>query len=150
MPTQPARAIRRLLAAALLLLGLTTAALVLPGAATAAEVSRPSTPVANRVELLRTGGFTGVPVTFTVDAEHFGDEGARLLRLVSTPEFLALAPSYGPKNPCCDFFLYTLTVTYDGGRTKTVFTSDAAEDAPEILFTVIRLTERIGSTGGAR
>jgi hypothetical protein len=132
----------------MLLLGLTTAALVLPGAATAAEVPPPKTLVANRVELVRTGGVTGVPVTFTVDAEHFGENGARLLRLVSTPEFLALAPVYGPKNPCCDFFLYTLTVTYDGGHTKTVFTSEAAVDVPEILSTVIRLTERIGSSGG--
>jgi len=142
------RTIRRLFAAAALLFGLTTAALVLPSAATAAEVPPPKLPVANRVELVRAGGITGVPVTFTVDAEHFGEDGARLLRLVSTPEFLALEDSYGPKNPCCDFFTYTLTVTYDGGHTKTVFTSEAAEDAPELLLNVIRLTERIGSSGG--
>ena len=147
MPIQSVRTIRRLLVAALLLFGLAAAALTQPGAATAAGAAPPTTPVANRVELLRTGGFTGVPVTFTVDAGQVGHDGAQLLRLVATPEFLALAPRYGPKNPCCDFFLYTLTVTYDGGTTKTVLTSDAAEDAPEILSTVIRLTERIGTTG---
>jgi hypothetical protein len=139
------RTIRGLLAAAALLFGLTTAALVLPTAATA-EVPPPKLPVANRVELVRAGGITGVPVTFTVDAEHFGEDGARLLRLVSTPEFLALEPSYGPRNPCCDFFTYTLTVTYDGGHTKKVFTSEVAENVPEILGNVIRLTMRIGSS----
>lgn len=149
MPIPSVRTIRRLLAGALLLLGLAAATLMQPSAATA-DVAPSTAPVANRIELLRTGGITGVPVTFTVEAGNVGDEGARLLRLVATPEFLALAPRYGPKNPCCDFFLYTLTVTYDGGATKTVFTSDLAEDAPEILFTVIRLTERIGTTGAVR
>jgi hypothetical protein len=145
MQSRSTSTIRRLLVAAAVLIGFGTAALVLPSAATA-DVPSPS-PVANRVELLREGGITGVPVTFTVDATDPGEDAARLLGLVATPEFLALEPRYGPKNPCCDFFLYTLTVSYNGGRTKTVFTSDAAEDAPEILFTVIRLTERIGSTG---
>src|SRR5262249_10911393 len=139
MRTRSIPTARRLLVAAAVLLGLTTAVLVLPSAATAAEV--PATaPVANRVELLRTGGVINLPVTFTVDATNAGEDSARLLALVSTPEFLALAPIYGPKNPCCDFFRYTLTVTYNGGGTKRVFTSDAAEDAPAILFTVIRLT----------
>ena len=148
MRTDPIRIIRRLLAGAALLLGLATAAMVLPQAATAssANVPPPKTPVANRVELLRTGGVTGVPATFIVDAEHFGEDGARLLRLVSSPEFLVLKPSYGPTNPCCDFFEYTVTVTYNGGHTKTVFTSEAAEDTPEILRNVIELTERIGSS----
>jgi hypothetical protein len=140
------KTINGLLAAAALLLGLATAALVLPGAAMAAEVPPPKLPVAYTVELVRAGGPTGVPVTFTVDAQHFGEDGARLLRLVSTPEFLALKPIYGPKNPCCDFFTYTLTVTYNGGNTKTVFTSELAEDVPEILSNVIQLTERIGSS----
>jgi hypothetical protein len=138
--------IKGLLAAAALLFGLTTAALVLPAAATA-EVPPPKLPVANRVELVRAGGPTGVPVTFTVDAEHFGANGVRLLRLVSKPEFLALDPSYGPLNPCCDFFTYTVTVTYDSGVTKTVFTSEAADDVPAILGNVIQLTQQIGSAG---
>ena len=146
MPIQ-VRTTRRLFAAALLLLGLAAVVLMRPGVA-AADVA-PNAPVANRVELLRTGGITGVPVTFTVNAGDGGDTGAQLLRLVATPEFLALQPRYGPKNPCCDFFLYTLTVTYDGGATKTVFTSDAADNTPEILLKAIRVTERIGSTGGA-
>ena len=94
---------------------------------------------------MRTGGITGVPKTWTVDAEHFGEDGARLLRLVSTPEYLALKPLYGPKNPCCDFFIYTVTVTYDGGHTKTVRTSELATDTPEILSNVIALTQRIGT-----
>jgi hypothetical protein len=146
MRTDPVRIIRRLLAGAALLLGLATAAMALPQAATAASVPPPKTPVANRVELQRTGGVTGVPATFTVDAEHFGEDGARLLRLVSSPEFMALKPSYGPTNPCCDFFEYTVTVTYNGGGTKTVFTSEAAIDTPEILSNVIALTGRIGSS----
>ena len=149
MRTDPVRIIRRLLAGAVLLLGLATVAMVLPQAATAASsasVPPPKTPVANRVEVQRTGGVTGVPATFTVDAEHFGEDGARLLRLVSSPEFLALKPSYGPTNPCCDFFEYTVTVTYNGGATKTVFTSEAAIDTPAILSNVIGLTERIGSS----
>ena len=121
--------------------------MALPSAATASSIPPPKTPVANRVELVRTGGVVGTPVTFTVDAAHFGEDGARLMRLVSTPEFLALSPIYGPKNPCCDFFEYTVTVTYNGGHTKTVYTSEAAENVPEILINVIQLTERIGSGG---
>jgi hypothetical protein len=146
MRTDPVRIIRRLLAGAALLLGLVTVAMVLPQAASASTVPPPKTPVANRVELLRTGGVTGIPTTFVVDAEHFGEDGARLLRVVSSPEFMALKPSYGPTNPCCDFFEYTVTVTYNGGHTKTVFTSEAALDTPEILSNVIELTERIGSS----
>jgi hypothetical protein len=140
------RNIRRLLAATALLFGIATAALVLPQAATAADVPGPKTPVANRIELVRTGGITGIPETWVVDAEHFGEDGARLLRTVSTPEFLALKPLYGPKNPCCDFFIYTLTVTYDGGHTKTVRTSELATDEPELLTNVIRLTRVIGES----
>jgi hypothetical protein len=100
------------------------------------------------VDLVRSGGVIGVPVTFTVDAAHFGEEGARLMRMVSSPEFLALKPVYGPTNPCCDFFEYTLTVTYNGGNTRTVVTSEIAEDVPDILIDAIRLTERIGAGGG--
>lgn len=146
MRTESGRIIRRLLAAAALLFGIATAALVLPQAATAADVPGPKTPVANRVELVRTGGFTGIPKTWVVDAEHFGEDGARLLRTVATPEFLALKPLYGPKNPCCDFFVYTLTVTYDGGHTKTVRTSELATDVPPLLTNVIALTQRIGDS----
>lgn len=137
------RTMRRLLAATALLFGIATAALVLPQAATAADVPGPKTPVANRVELVRTGGITGTPKTWVVDNAHFGEDGARLLRTVSTPEFLALKPLYGPQNPCCDFFVYTLTVTYNGGHTKTVKTSELATDQPELLTNVIRLTIRI-------
>ena len=130
---------RRWLAAALLVLGLAATALLRPAVA-AAEVV-PTTPAAQQVEVLRTGGIINVPRTFTVRAGFPGDEAARLMRLVTTPEFLALKPQYGPRNPCCDFFIYKLTVTYEGGTTKTVSTSDATVDAPEILFLVIRLTE---------
>jgi hypothetical protein len=144
MRNDPGRLIRRLLAAAALLLGIGTAALVLPAAASAADVPPPKTLNATQVQLVRTGGVTGVPQTWTVDAGHFGEDGARLLALVSTPEFLALDPLYGPKNPCCDFFVFTVTVTYDNGTTRTVRTSDLAEDVPEILTTVIQLTQRIG------
>jgi hypothetical protein len=129
-----------------LLLGIGAAALMMPSAATAASVPPPKTLNATQVQLVRTGGIIGVPQTWTVDAEHFGQDGARLLALVSTPEFLALDPIYGPKNPCCDFFVYTVTVTYDNGSTKTVRTSDLAEDVPEILTTVIRLTQKIGAS----
>jgi hypothetical protein len=143
MRTESGRIIRRLLVAAALLFGIATAALVLPQAATAADVPGPKTPVANRIELVRTGGVTGETKTWVVDAWHFGEDGARLLRTVSTPEFLALKPVYGPKNPCCDFFVFTLTVTYDGGHTKTVQTSELATDQPELLTNVMRLTVTI-------
>lgn len=149
MRNESGRIIRRLLAAAALLLGIATAALAMPGAATAAtttDVPGPKTLVANRVELVRTGGITGIPQTWVVDAEHFGEPGARLLALVSTPEYLALKPLYGPKNPCCDFFIYTVTVTYDGGFTKVVRTSELATDEPELLTRVILLTQRIGES----
>jgi hypothetical protein len=149
MRTEPGRIIRRLLAAAALLLGIAAAALTMPGTATAAstaDVPGPKTLVANRVELVRTGGFTGIPQTWVVDAEHFGEDGARLLRLVSTPDYLALRPLYGTKNPCCDFFIYTVTVTYDGGFTKVVRTSELATDEPELLTKVIALTQLIGES----
>jgi hypothetical protein len=146
MRTETGRVLRRVLAAAALLFGIATAALVLPQAATAADVPGPKTPVANRIELVRTGGFTGIPKTWVVDAEHFGENGARLLRTVSSPEFLALDAHYGPKNPCCDFFVYTLTVTYDGGHTKTITTSELATDQPDLLTKVLELTQRIGES----
>jgi len=141
--------IRRTLVALALLLGLTTAALAIPAVATAADST--TTPVATRVNLLREGGITGIPVKYVVtDADPQSPEVRRLLAAVATPEFLALDPVYGPKNPCCDFFTYTLRVTYVGGRVKTVFTSELAEDQPALLTAVIQLTQKIGATDASR
>jgi hypothetical protein len=141
------RSIRRTFVALAMMLGMSAAALAAPAVATAATPSVP--PVATSVDLVRAGGFTGVPVKWHVsDADPQSDEVRRLLDAVATPEFLALQPVYGPKNPCCDFFTYTLRVTYVGGRVKTVFTSELAEDEPALLTAVIHLTQKVGTTDG--
>ncbi|GIJ44960.1 hypothetical protein Val02_18460 [Virgisporangium aliadipatigenens] len=136
---------RRMFVALALVLGIAATALATPATAATAETQAP---VATRVDLLRQGGIIGIPVKWHVTDADTSPEAVRLLNAVATPEFLALKPIYGPENPCCDFFTYTLRVTYSDGRVKRVFTSDLAEDVPPLLTAVIRLTQKIGVEDG--
>jgi hypothetical protein len=142
MYSETARPLRRLAAAFALLLGLAIAGLTAP-AAVADTVPGPKSLVAFRVVLERTGGVTGQPQTIVVDAGGAHPDIPRLLRLVSSPEFLALDPSYLPKDTCCDFFFYRVTVTYINDAKKSVLTMEGAT-APAVLWNAIHLTYAIG------
>jgi hypothetical protein len=67
----------------------------------------------------------------------------RLLRLASSPAFLALEPSYLPADTCCDFFVYRVTVSYTNDAKKSVVTMEGAT-APSVLWDVIVLRQAIG------
>jgi len=121
-----------------------TAAPAADGVAAAAA----SAQTAQSIVLRRTGGLIGVDDTFTVLAGNPSPRAPQLFELVGSDAFLALAPVYGPSNPCCDVFSYRLTVRYTDGTTKSVFTSDLAFTAPAILRQVIALTASIGATTG--
>jgi hypothetical protein len=143
------RPLRRLVLALGLLLGLAVVGLTAPAAAaawTSADVDAVppgKTPVATRVVLERTGGINGQPLTIVVDAGGAHPDVPRLLRMASSPEFLALKPSYLPEDTCCDFFFYKVTVTYINDAKKSVLTMEGVA-VPTVLSDVIGLTLAIG------
>ncbi|MEU7904894.1 protealysin inhibitor emfourin [Actinoplanes sp. NPDC049118] len=94
------------------------------------------------IVLERTGGFAGTRDTFVVDRSTA--EGRRPLRMAASPAFRGLRGSYQPANSCCDRYFYRLTVTYRGGRHKTVSTVQGTT-APSILWRVIADVERVGA-----
>jgi hypothetical protein len=63
--------------------------------------------------------------------------------MAGSPEFGRLRGSYQPVNACCDRYSYRVTVTYRGGRHKTVSTVQGTT-APRILWDVITEVERVG------
>lgn len=131
-------------AAAVVALG--AAALVVPmtGAATAAQAPAEHRPVAQRIELTRTGGIAGATTRFVIDRADTARDAVRALKLASGARFRALRSAYQPDSPCCDHFQYVVAVTYADGATKTVTTWSNAGAAPRVLRDVVRLTERAG------
>jgi len=97
---------------------------------------------ATAIVLDRAGGFAGTQDLFVVDRSTVG--GRRPLRMAGSPEFRRLGGSYQPKNPCCDRYSYRVTVTYRGGRHRTVSTVQGAT-APRVLWDVIAAVERVGA-----
>ena len=114
-------------------------ALMAAGALTPAV---PTPAPATMIVLQRTGGFAGTQDSFLVDRST--PDGRRPLRWAASAEFRRLRGSYQPQNPCCDRFSYRITVTYRGGRHKTVTTVQGAT-APRTLWDVITETERVGA-----
>jgi emfourin len=112
-------------------------AALVPAAPVVAAPARAST-----IVLERSGGFAGRQESFLVDRTTVG--GERALRLAARPEFRRLRGSYQPANPCCDRFLYELTVTYRDGRHQTVSTVQGGT-APRILWDVIAEVQRVGA-----
>ncbi|MFD1373029.1 hypothetical protein [Actinoplanes sichuanensis] len=99
--------------------------------------------LASSITLDRSGGFTGRHDTFVVTGAT--PNGRPALRMVSTRQFLRLRGSYQPKNPCCDRYVYELTVTYRNGFHKKVSTVQGTPGVPQILWDVIGEVERVGS-----
>ena len=93
------------------------------------------------IVLERSGGFAGEETSFVVDRTTVG--GRPALRMAGSRPFLRLHGSYAPKNPCCDRYAYRVTVTYRGGRRKSVSTVQGTA-APQILWDVIGQAERYG------
>lgn len=142
--------LRAFMAAMALLLGLGAATVLAAGTASAGTASADAATAAKTadfIQLRRTGGIIGVDETYQVTPSNPSPETPHLLALAGSDEFLALDPVYGPKNPCCDFFIYRLSVHYTDGTTKSVFASDAV-DLPAVLNEVISLTVQIGTTAG--
>jgi hypothetical protein len=108
------------------------------GPAVPAQAAAPATAIV----LERAGGFAGRQDTFLVDRSTV--DGQRSLRLVERAGFRRLRAAYLPDNACCDRFSYRLTVTYRGGRHKTVSTVQGTT-APRVLWDVITEVERVGA-----
>jgi hypothetical protein len=117
------------------------AALVAPASP---ALAHNTTGAADRLVLERSGGFAGVQDSFVVDRSVVG--GAKPLRLAGSVGFRRLRAAYRPSNPCCDRFSYRITAFYAGGSRKTVATTEGAA-APQILWDVIGLTQRVGRRG---
>jgi hypothetical protein len=113
------------------------ALLVMPSAVQAAPA--PAAPIAQRIDLVRSGGFIGATTGFVIDATNTNRGALQALKIASDAEYRALGPIYKPASVCCDLFKYNVTVAYSDGSVKTVLTWDGAK-RPQALSDVIALT----------
>ncbi|GAB1646296.1 hypothetical protein KRMM14A1259_67190 [Krasilnikovia sp. MM14-A1259] len=97
---------------------------------------------ASRVTVIRTGGFAGVHDSYVVDSTTVHVDTEHLMQLVSSLQFRRLDATYPASTPGADRFVYTVTVRYGHGWTKTVRTVEGA-DAPAVLWQTINLTRQI-------
>ena len=104
------------------------------------------------IKFHKTGGFAGVDQIwiiyrsgrvvmddggeFTLDVER----NNRIWSHIDDGSFFALEGEYLPKNTCCDFFQYEITVV-DEGRKHTVVTMDEAEMPPTLESLLMELQE---------
>lgn len=88
-----------------------------------------------RIFFKRSGGFTGMQISTTIDTQELPpQESEQLYRFVEEASFFELPPS--PSNPGgADQFSYSLTVV-EGARQHTVEISDA--NAPDELRPLLR------------
>ena len=130
------RTIGRLMTAFALLIGVSAGTVAIAGPAQAARAG------AYQVTVTRTGGFIGVNEAYMVfhDTAHVSTPA--LMTAVEGREFRHLCASYPPAGNGADRFVYTVSVTYRNGVTKTIVTEDGA-DAPELLWRVIGTTLQI-------
>lgn len=104
----------------------------------------------------RSGGFGGFDETWSIYADgrvqHTGrgagqsgqltpDRVNGLIAAIRSIDLTSIKDSYVGLNPCCDRFIYELTITLDG-KTKSIETIDAAEGEPA---TVTQLLGAISS-----
>lgn len=89
-----------------------------------------------RVSFTRTGGFSGIPRTRTIDTELLGEkEALELTELVDSAGFFDLPSTPQGPAPRPDRFSYRLTVE-DGSRQHTVDVSESA--GSEALAALLR------------
>jgi hypothetical protein len=84
---------------------------------------------ATSVTVHRTGGIAGTTDSWTVKAGKPGDLSPRaaedVLRIASSPAFKAIDATK-PKQVCCDFFNYAVTVHYSDGSQLQLHTNDSS------------------------
>ena len=84
---------------------------------------------ATSVTVRRTGGIAGVDDTWTVKADKPGDLSSHaadeVLRIASSPAFQGIDPAK-PTHMCCDFFSYTVTVSYSDGSRLQIHADDGS------------------------
>lgn len=94
-----------------------------------------------RVELVRTGGFAGVPVRVAVDTADVGpEEAGEVRRLVAGAALTDAQPAPAPPGRP-DRFRYTLTVTVEGRTRQAAFGEDASPERRALvdhLLTIAR------------
>lgn len=89
------------------------------------------------VTVVKTGGVAGVHKAVS-DADLDDDTRTQLLDLVASREFTDLDYTVATP-PCCDGFVYTVTVDYDSGPQKVVTAYDLRNDTPKVLEKVVAL-----------
>lgn len=104
----------------------------------------PAAPVAQQINLARSGGIAGLVRLWVVDTTNSHPDAVSALALAGTPDFRALETYYPPVRWCCDKFRQALRVSYSDGSVKNVVTWDGAP-APEVLTKVLRLTRVAGT-----
>jgi hypothetical protein len=98
--------------------------------------------MAMRINIIRSGGFTGIPVEVTLDEKDLpAQEADEIQTAVRESQFFALPTKLPDHSGGADNFNYTITVE-DVGRAHTVVGSESA--LPEALKKLVQSHMRKG------
>jgi len=116
------------------------------------------------IEFNRSGGFAGFDDSYIIytdgrisykgrqNVEGIGpispEQVAELWQTIDDINFYSLNASYMPKDTCCDFFTFVLTV-HDGSKSHTVTTMDKPGAAPEALLKLLIRINQLTSSASA-
>ena len=94
-----------------------------------------------KIQLKRTGGFTGIPLNVSVDADQYDEkERAALSALVEAAQFFSLPEKIQSASPGADRFLYRITVeTPEKDHTVEVGESVMPDSLQPLIMHVISL-----------
>jgi len=95
-----------------------------------------------RIDYRREGGFTGIPLSVSIDTQDLGPEGRAVEESIQRSGLLdADSPGSPPSPPHPDAFTHFLTIE-EGGRRRTVQLSDPVPEKVAPLLAVLRRLAR--------
>ena len=98
---------------------------------------------ATSVSYTRSGGLRPTKLHVVFAADQPPPEGYtqadvdQILRTASDPRFRDLQMEPMPANPCCDLYSFNVTITWEGGQTRT-FSSVDGVDQPALFDKLLR------------
>ena len=98
-----------------------------------------------KIQLERSGGFTGIPLRSSIDTDQLDpDESKTLTELVESARFFDLTAKITPSKIGADRFNYKLTIE-TAGRSHTVEFNEA--NTPDSLSALIKQVTLLGRAG---
>ena len=91
-----------------------------------------------KIQLKRTGGFTGIPLNVTIDTDQYEEEERKTLaELVEAAQFFSLPEKIQSASPGADRFQYRITVeTPEKSHTVEVGESAAPDPLQSLIMRV--------------